>query len=285
MGSDDQEVTFDFTSTYEGNYRFEIEDDNAQAEYVLKITDSIGNILKDTNISADVGKTVSFDSSTRYSITLKQFSGYANYRMKIYCPDDTIEISTPNITGEIYYKDQINTYKYVPIVSGVYRFDISDDVADTEYRFVLSDSRGKILKDTYLYYGKGATVELEQNENYLIKLEQYSGFANYELRLGIPKEIQQITSNSFGGSITYTDQQDRYTYNAPATGEYIFLLTDDNNDASYRFIVKDPRGKTIKDLYISSNDEKAVDLEGGTTYTIEIRYYSEFANYIVNISY
>lgn len=279
--------TYEFTSSAAGNYRFEIEDDNAQASYKLIITDRTGNELRNRVVSASDGTTVEFDANSKYSIALKQYSGFANYTIKIYMPNEAkaIDPSAQSLSGSIYYEDQIDSYEYIPQVSGVYRFDVEDDTAGTSYKFVMQDSRGESLRDSVISQDNGKNVELVAGERYTIDLEQYSGFANYVLIIGIPRAPETISGSSFSGTITYEKQEDTFIYVAPVTGKYIFTVSDNNNSASYKFKVLDSRGESLRDSVFSASNEKKVDLEAGNTYTIIVKQYSDFASYTVNISY
>jgi tetratricopeptide (TPR) repeat protein len=287
ISTDKQVDTYEFVSSYAGNYRFEIEDDNAQTSYKLVITDEMNNELKNKVISASNGATVEFDANSRYNIELKQYSGYANYTIKIYMPNEikVIDSSAKSLSGTIYYEDQIDSFVYIPRISGVYRFDIEDDVSGTSYKFVLQDSRGESLRDSVISQENGKNVELVAGERYTIDIKQYSGFANYVLKIGIPRATETIEGNSFSGSIAYDNQEDTFVYVAPITGKYTFTVSDNNNYASYKFKVLDSRGESLRDSVFSASNEKKVELEAGNTYTIIMKQYSDFANYTVNISY
>lgn len=287
MSTEKQVDTYEFSSSAAGNYRFEIMDDNAKASYKLVVTDRNGYELRNRVVSAGSGATVEFDANSKYSIALKQYSGFANYTIKIYMPNEvkTIAHSTQSLSGSIYYEDQIDSYEYIPQVSGVYRFDVEDDAAGTSYKFVVQDSRGESLRDSVMSQGNGKNVELVAGERYTIDLKQYSGFANYVLKIGIPRAPVTIVGSSFAGNITYEKQEDTFIYVAPITGKYIFTVSDNNNSASYKLKVLDSRGESLRDSVFNAKNEKKVDLEAGNTYTIIMKQYSDFASYTVNISY
>lgn len=98
----------------------------------------------------------------------------------------TIDPTTQSLSGSIYYEDQIDSYEYIPQVSGVYRFDVEDDTAGTSYKFVVQDNRGESLMDSVISQENGKNVDLVAGERYSIELKQYSGLANYVLKIGIP---------------------------------------------------------------------------------------------------
>ena len=199
--------------------------------------------------------------------------------------EKVIDFEERMVSGAIQYENQVDRYIYRPEISGFYRFDIEDDNEDASYRFVVTDERGETLRDSYIDYEKGMTVELEAGKAYYISLEQYYYFANYSLKIGVPKETQIITDSTFSGSISYVDQQDRYVYTASVSGMYDFKIADDNADASYYLSVIDSRGAGLKYIYFDTENEIRVSLEAGEEYTILLDQYNNFANYTVNIDY
>lgn len=285
--SDNQEDSYELLASSSGNYRFEIIDNNARASYKIIITDRSGNSLRNRVISSGDGVTVELESGNTYNISLKQNSEYASYTLKVYMPNEktTIDQSTKSVNGTIYFEDQIDSYAYVPPVSGLYRFDIEDDVHGTSYKLIITDERGENLRNRVLSHGDGVNVELTAGEKYMIEMQQNSGVANYTLKIGVPKAPQSISGNSFSGNITFENQEDTFTYTAPATGKYLFILTDNSSYNSYKFKVLDERGESLRSRVISASDEVKVDLDAGSKYTIVIVQNSGFGNYSVSMSY
>ena len=113
-------------------------------------------------------------------------------------------------------------------------------------------------------------------------VEQSTGFPGYTITIGAPNPIQTISAGSFSGSISYTDQIDRYTYTAPVTGVYRFDLLTDNVQAEYRLYLYSSDETSLINGY-RSNSGKNVSLVAGESYDICVSQSTGFENYTVNI--
>ena len=282
-----QTETYEFTTSTGGVYRFEVEDDNANARYRIVISDAYNNEVVNRGISAQNGCKVELQDNTNYTILFKQDSNTSNFKLKIFSPNPTAVINGDDrrISGSITYEGQIDSYLYTPPVSGLYRFDIEDDNAGTQYRLIIKDSRGEEIINRGISHGNGKNSELNSGETYSIQLKQDYDLANYTLILGVPKETVNIQGNTFSGSISYEQQEDNYIYVAPITGKYTFYTDSDNSGARFRLAVYDSRGGEVRDTVIGVSIEKSVELTAGESYKFIVKQDYDFGSYNITIGY
>lgn len=278
--TDNQEDFYEYTPDVSGKYRFDFDSDNANSDYEFCIYTSDGELLADSYYSSE-GKTIELTANETYDIVVKQDSGKANYTITIGIPNNLTTVEGTNLTGTITYTNQENKYSYTAPLSGQYRFDFSISDVQCDYIFYIFASNNEELVSAYCS-SDGKTVELTEGETYTIVIEQYSGFFDYSISIGVPHAIQSIEENTFSGNIAYVDQLDRYTYTAPLDGIYRFDFMSDNVQCDYSFHIYASNNEELASTYFSSNG-KTVELAGGETYRIEIEQNSGFEDYTINI--
>lgn len=277
----DQEDQYTYIPPITGQYRFDLTSDDVQCTYRFYIYASNNQQLVFTNSSND-GKTIELTEGETYTIVIKQYSGYTSYRITIGIPNVVQTISGNSFSGSISYTDQLDCYTYVAPVTGRYRFDFVSDDVKSNYRFYMYASNNEQLTST-TYLNSGKTLDLVEGEVYRIEIKQYSGTENYTVNIGVPNRISNVEGNTISGSITFTDQENLYTYTAPVSGKYTFTFGTNDANTNYRFYVI----SAINEQLASStyaNGSKSVQLEGGQVYTIKIRQYSGFPSYWIDIS-
>ena len=275
-----QEDRYIYTAPITGTYRFDFISDNTGNNYRFKMYASDKTEKANTYYSKN-GATVNLVQGEQYTIYVEQYSGFLNYTINIGIPNEIQVINGNSFSGNLIYIGKIDQYTYIAPITGTYRFDFISDNTGNNYRFKMYASDKTEKANTY-YSKNGATVDLVQGEQYTIYVEQYSGFLNYTISIGIPNEIQTINGNNFSGSLLYTDQVDRFMYTAPITGTYRFDFSSDNTNSNYIFRMYALDKSEKADTYYSKNGV-TVNLVEGEMYTIEVVQYSDIGNYIINI--
>lgn len=178
------------------------------------------------------------------------------------------------ITGRIVKEDQEIRYRYVPQVSGTYHF-YTDSSAGVDVRIEISGENGAVIES-----GKNKmTVDLESGNLYVVKIEYSNGLCDYMLKIGVPKEIEEITGKtSFAGTITYENQVDQYLYTAPVGGVY-HLYTNRSAGGEVRIKLNGENGNFID----SGRNQLTMDLEKGKSYRIFVEETKGYCDYQAEI--
>ena len=277
----DQKDEYTYTAPITGQYRFDFSSSDVQCDYRFYIYASNNKQLVSTLFSNN-GRTVELTEGDTYTLNVKQYSGYPSYTITIGVPNTIQAINGNSFSGSITYTGQIDTYTYVAPVTGKYRFDLTSDNVKMDYRFYLYASNNAQLASTF-YSNKGKTVDLVEGETYRIEIKQNSGLENYTINIGVPDRISNVEGNTISGNLTYTDQENLYTYTAPVSGKYKFTFGTDDAKSDYRFYVISAINEQIASSYYL-NRNKTVQLEAGQVYTIKVKQSSGFPSYRIDIS-
>lgn len=145
-------------------------------------------------------------------------------------------------SGSLIVEDQKDTYRYIPLIGGTYRFDTN-----------LSSGGSVIIRisdeneDSIDYNYDALTINLEAGKTYMLSVEYRNGVCDYTVNIGVPIPINDISGTpSISGSITYQDQKDKYFYTAPFSGTYRF----DTNLSSGVQLLSESVGKMVSLLII-----------------------------------
>ena len=205
-------------------------------------------------------------------------------------PTDTasenIQRVTQSIVGEISSEGQRNTYAFIAPITGIYRFYFERDSVNSDYTFLMRDSRGaSIAERSASHSAGGVTVDLEAGQEYRIEVRHRRGSVGYKIAINTPNEISTVTNNAINGRITFTDQRNRYTFTAPVTGRYRFDFGRDNVNSDYTFRMWDSRNASLAERSAShSAGGITVDLEAGQVYRIEVRHRRGSVGYEITIN-
>ena len=272
---------YEFTTTREGTYRFDLTDNNAEARYYMTLVDQRNNTIFNDSYRGDTGATAKLEAGVTYVFSVYQKENLAKYWVKIWEPNPVQEIdNTVNeVSDSIKYIDQQNIYHYTAPVKGRYRITSSDNNANSRYRLYIYDERNEqIAYHDNLSGGDGLTMDLDQGITYTLYVTYREGFCDYTLSFGVPNEIQAVEANTFAGSITYIDQQDRYYITPAETTNYEFSLGG-GAEVLTRIFIFDSRDNAIADQVIGGGGSFRVDLNGGETYLVYVCYRDKLCDY------
>ena len=191
-----------------------------------------------------------------------------------------------NYSGEIYNDGQYNDYEYVPLISGVHRFEFSNVPNGTDFRLQLFNSGWEAIDSSIdLDNGEGLTESLKAGETYYIRVEQYREFGPYTLNVGPKKEIVDITDyTAISDSIQYTDQENDYLFVAERDGKYRFEFSNVPNGTDFRLQLFNSGWEAIDSSIDLDNGEGLTEsLKAGETYYIRVEQYREFGPYTLNV--
>lgn len=278
ISEDSPESEYIFTAPRDGRYQFDLKDMMATASARLIVYDDNEERLIDTYNASGYTKLYSGKS---YRVLVKHYSGESDFLLEIGVPKSTTDISNSStIYDQVSFENQINKYEFTVPVSGRYRFDLTEVNSNVSLRLMIWDDKDNSVIDTY---DLGQYAVLDEGKTYSIQVRQYSNLGSYCMKIGFQKPSTDITGYTvIRDSIEYEDQKNVYYFRAPLTGRYRFYITETNANNTYRLMAWDNLENSILDTYDFGN---YIDLEEGETYTIQVRHYSGFDSYTLNIGY
>lgn len=215
-GNDSTDV-YSLTAPTSGYYHFDLSDMVNGFSVKLYVYDSTANRIGGyAGVANGRGITCRLEKDCSYSIKIMSYSGTGNYTLSIGQPKDSVNATSREVIyDEIEFIDQWNEYTFIPSLSGIYRFDVSDMVNGFTVKLFVYDSlEYKVGGYSGVRNNNGITVEMIAGETYTIKIGQYDNLGAYKLTMGKQQPIQDITGENFlSGNITYTSQQNEYFLN------------------------------------------------------------------------
>lgn len=285
----DQEDFYNYTAPKAGLYRFDFDTTDVKANYKVKITDTKNTSIGSASYSSSShGLTVRLNANETYKIKVEQDYLTCDYSINIGVPTDTQAINGNKITGTIRYEDQENTYTYVAPRTGLYHFDFDTSDVSANYSFKIVNSKNAKVCSTNYSASKlnGSTVTLEEGMTYTIIVGYDFKTCDYEVSIGVPNGVQQVSGNTITGSISYRDQENTYKYTATQTGTYVFKLGISNKNADYNIKIKTSNNSSKGSGHYAWDyfDGIETNLTAGETYTIIISYEYLTCDYTVDIT-
>ena len=287
MFEEDQRNSYSFTAPISGIYRFDFGRDSVNYDYTFTIWDPTDYQLNQRNAShPDGGVTVELIKGQEYRIEVRQRRGLVEYEIVIHTPSEIFNITSNIVDGSITFTDQRDRYTFTAPLTGTYRFDFWRNSVNYDYTFIMWDSRDVIEAQRNASHPDGGiTVDLIEGEEYRIEVRHRRGLVVYEITINKPNEIYRVTNNTINGSITFTDQRNRYTFTAPATGNYRFDFGRDSVSYDYTFIIWNYIDAVVAQRNASHPDGGIVaNLTGGREYRIEVRHRRGSVVYTIAIS-
>ena len=210
-----------------------------------------------------------------------------------------IENNTATIyvyNGSLTIEDQIDPYFFTPNISGSYRFEISGLTYGTGHKvnLVIKNSGDGVVDSTS--YGiandEGLTVNnLQAGEVIQVQVKQYAGLDSYSLSIGNQKEVVDITGYTVvKDRIEFKDQRNIYLFTPPITGKYRFEISDLTKGSNHKvnlLVFNSGGGEEASTSYgIMNGDGLTIaSMQAGQTYEVQVRQYSGYDSYSLNIGY
>jgi len=188
--------------------------------------------------------------------------------------------------GNLTITGQQDQYTFVPSVDGRYRFEITN-LATGNVDLIITNSVGtSVGSSTYVSNGSGVTINnINGGETYTIQVRQRSGLSQYRLTIGHQKPTVNITGYTVvNDSMQFNDQYNNYKWTVSSSGIYRFEisnLTTGNID----IVITNSVGTSVgSSTYMSNGSGVTINnINGGETYTIQVRQRSGLSQYKLNI--
>lgn len=287
-----QSVEYSITPSYSGNHRFDVSEMMNGFEINIKVVSSNGTTVGGSSygLSNGEGVTVNLNLGEKYTIVVSDYSGSGSYKLTIGQTKESVDVSNCNVINDsIEFADQMIYYYYTASSSGKFRFDLSNMVNGFEINVnVLDELNYSIGGSSYGMDNKsGFTVDMEKGCTYRIKVSEYSKMGNYTISIGRPHPTRTIKATDLmSGSLTYKDQQDKYEFVAPSTGEFNLTLNGMPSGSSCNIIVYDELNYNVggTSYGLESSESITANLTSGKKYLVVISQYSGFGSYNVKMT-
>ena len=275
----DQVDRYMYVAPISGQYRFDFESGNIQANYNFYLYSSINQQLASTSYIEN-GVTVELIGGEQYYIEVEQDVDFTNYMIDIGVPNAITPINA-SFSGKLRYKDQLDRYTYIAPRTGRYRFDFECYNVQNNYKFYMYALDNQQLASTS-YVDGGVTVDLIVGQEYRIEVEQEQGFEKYNINIGVPNDIVNLEGDVISGIISYIEQENVYKYKAVVNGEYYFNFETNDVSTNYEFFVVSPENLQLISTSCARYEAKA-QLEAGKIYTIIVKQDVGFPIYKIGI--
>jgi len=292
--------TYFFTPSITGRYRFEISGltSGTNHEVNLVIKNSGDGVVDSTSygITNGSGLTIKdMQAGETYQVQVKQYTGLDSYTLSIGNQKETVDVTGYTVVKDsIEFKDQRNVYLFTPPITGRYRFEISDLTKGSDHEvnlLVYNSGGGEEASTSYgIMNGDGITIaSMQAGQTYELQVRQYSGVDSYNLNIGYQKDSVDVTGyNIIADSIQYRDQKNVYFFTPSVTGRYRFEisnLTKGSSNEVNLYVWNSRGGEEGSTSYgIMNGDGLTIkDMQAGETYQIQVRQYSGYDMYNLNI--
>lgn len=187
-----------------------------------------------------------------------------------------------SFSGSVFSEGQENDHSFCPTISGTYRFEFADIADGVDFKLLICNSHGDIIKSDYdMDTGDGITVTLDSGTAYIIRVGQYRSTGSYNLIVGEQKPTVDISNlTKVSDSIQYTDQENNYIISPSVSGTYRFEYSDVPDGMDLNLYVFNAGWETIKSDYdMDDGDGLTVKLEAGKSYYIRAKQYRNIGSY------
>ena len=177
-------------------------------------------------------------------------------------------------------------YAYTAPRDGRYYFKVTDVSANCYIDGGIYDNLGNTVDDLWGSGDHGTMVQLEEGQDYTIKISRYSGKnSNFKVSVTAQKETTDISEISeVKDQITFDRQKNVYTFTPKVNGNYRFEITDKTANAKFKLMAWDAYDSNIMEVTAGGyEDGETIELEADTTYTIHVRQEKGIGQYTLHI--
>ena len=280
---------YNYTAPRTGRYCMWIEGQNSNFAARMNLYDMNGKRLTDKEIYMnDVHNYGYFSEGEQFQIFVGVQSGWDQaFTLCIGMPRGPIDLKEPCvITDSFIYRNQRNSYRFVPELSGLYVLEVTEMKSEHHIILYVKDELGYTLANTDVYYGTGMGGKLkfrvEAGKEYYISAIQENSLSDYKLSLFCPNPAVSVTGvSAIGDFLYYPGQTNCYELIAPETGEYGFSFGYIDNGNDLDLIIYDDLDYEVKRH--GSGKGTIVELEVGNKYRIMVKQQKGFGAYTLLI--
>ncbi len=186
MEHENQQNTYTFVPSYNGNYRFDFTNVRSGFKMSIYVNDSLGyEVGRTRNFSNNEGITVNLNAGETYTLTVCRESGVGDYSMNIGRQTATSTLSLGKVAEDtIDFRDQRNYYRFVPTETGSYMLNFKNMESGFNVSAYVFDSLGyEVARNRGL--GNDGTVKFDMNagQEYTIRIDWHNNTGSYQFAL------------------------------------------------------------------------------------------------------
>lgn len=287
FSKEDEKDIFEYFPKVSGEYYFCIKDASAGFNAWIHVFDAKeeeqGYGLLTTGYE---GFLVEFKAGEKYKFTVTQASGLGGYTVSVGVPNEWADLGNARVIEDSFsYPFQKNRYTFTAPNDGLYYFWISQAMNGFYAWIDVVDKRGETLEHGLLSQDYGYSVELKAGETYSLLAQYNSMEGNYQLKIGSPKNVADISGCiAVGDSLYFPEQENMYTFRAGKDGWYTFTLEKADSGFFVWFYILDQGRHTLEEATLGQGDTIRAELSAGGIYTVEIKQGHETGYYSFRIS-
>ena len=192
----------------------------------------------------------------------------------IVIPEEPAVVFSGSLSGQ----HEEDSYSFTAPRNGRYRFDLEDVMSDARIHLTVTDSKNKIIIDTF---SRGISGSLTSGETYRVRLKREKGTTDYTLKIGVQKPATDISNaTTVYDQVAFEDQRNVYHFTAPIAGRYRFDLTETSDNTGFNILVWDRLDKNILDTYSKG---AYISMAAGETYHLQVRHRKNLGSYIMRV--
>lgn len=166
------------------------------------------------------------EKDQNYSVEVTALEGEGGYVLLLGQNKAAVDISAyDSVTDSIEYKGQLNSYTYIPEVTGTHRFDVACDPGNFPVKLEVYDHRNAKAGGGEMKDGGGFGTEMTAGGKYRIEVSGSGKTGEYTFSIGKPEASEDVTGRYIiCGAVTYDGQKKSYTFKAERSGQYRFTV-------------------------------------------------------------
>ena len=243
-------------------------------------------IVKASGLADGSEVNCSLEKDKTYTVQVDVIEGQGSYVLRFGQQKAAADITEYDVVRDsTEFKDQCNTYYFVPANSGGFRFDMTAADKEAALKVSICDPLGGEIFGGDMTDGGGVTVELTAGGKYRIDATQSGKTGEYELAIGKQEPTTDITGKCIvPGAITYAGQKKAYTFTAAESGQYRFTIGNMDEGCSVKLYVYSQLGEKLAGTNsLGSGEAVAVELKEGQGYQVQMTQQSGTGEYTLTI--
>ena len=283
----DEERSYEYTAPVTGSYRIFVKTADSGFQVRVRVLDLSDYVLGSDYLKQGQGYDVELQAGNRYIIKAIQNRDLGAFTVGVGIPREPGALeNNRSIHDSMSFTDQDNQYILQAQTSGVYRFWVYQANSGFSTRVRVFDKQGYVLGSDYVKQNQGISVELAAGEIYTVHAIQHNDLGEYQLRIGCPKTTTDISGClTVGDDISFTDQENTYTFTATESGVYVVQLAKAMKGFSARVRVFDQGGYVLGSDYLKQGGNYSVELKAGSIYTVKVIQHNEYGAYCLRITH
>lgn len=192
--------------------------------------------------------------------------------------------------GELSEEDDELSYSFVPLRSGIHRFEISGLYEERKVSIYIYDAgNGIVAKREWIGNLDGVTTgDLTPGQDYTVLVKQEEGLSSFTLSICSPAETVSVGNEThINDSIVFTGQENKYHFVPKIDGTYRFEINELYAEKQISMYIFDKGNGTVekKEWIGNGNGITISSLQPNKPYTIVVKQEAGYSPYVLDIGY